>query len=233
MPRLICMYKTPKGGQGSQLCDCHQGSLKKKKSWKPGKPQLSRPQKNSFPRRNTLLTAKQALHLYSLHLTPAALQGGSGRRWRRGADMSFWLMLQRMTGVLWVHALSYTAWFHLLCITISVCSQEDAGVVQSCLPSGYPVWFQPTWYPWGLLPSVWRAGKGEFCALVSAWAQIPFLAEGHFWTRHMTKWIQEPAGHFCYLSKHDLCQIQHQKPLRSILLTDVSTHKDNLSLFLI
>lgn len=87
--------------------------------------------------------------------------------------------------------------------------------------------------PLGFAPFRWRAGKGEFCALVSAWAQIPFLAEGHFWTRHMTKWIQEPAGHFCYLSKHDLCQIQHQKPLRSILLTDVSTHKDNLSLFLI
>lgn len=41
-------------------------------------------------------------------------------------------------------------------------------------------------------------------------------------------------AHFsCYLSKRELCQIQYQKPLRPILLTDVSTHKDNLSLFLI
>lgn len=102
-PRFICMYKTPKWGQDSQVSDCYQGFLQKNNPWKSGKPQLSHPQKNSFPRKNTLLTAEQALHLYSLHLTPTALQGGSGRHWRRGADMR--LMLQRMIRVLWVNAL--------------------------------------------------------------------------------------------------------------------------------
>lgn len=105
MPRFVCMYKTPKKGQGAQVSDCYQGFLWKNNPWKSGKPQLSHPEKNSFPRKNTLSTAKQALHLSWLRLTPAALQGGSGRRWRRGADMSFWLMLQRMIRVLWVNAL--------------------------------------------------------------------------------------------------------------------------------
>lgn len=105
MPSFVCMYKTWKKGQRSQLSYCYQGFLWKNNPWKSGKPQLLHPQKNNFPRKNTLLTAKQALHLCSLRLTPAALQGGSGRRWRRGADMSFWLMLQRMIRVLWVNVL--------------------------------------------------------------------------------------------------------------------------------
>lgn len=105
MTRFVFMYKKPKNGQGWQVSDCYQGFLWKNNPWKSGKPQLSNPQKNSFPRKTTLLTGKWALHLCWLHLTPAALRGGAGRHWRRGADMSFWLMLQRMIRVLWVTAL--------------------------------------------------------------------------------------------------------------------------------
>lgn len=49
-------------------------------------------------------TAQEPLHgAHSLRLTPAARQGGSGRHWRRGADMRFWLAHRKMITVLWVN----------------------------------------------------------------------------------------------------------------------------------
>lgn len=147
--------------------------------------------------------------------------------------MSFWLMLQRMTGVLWVHALSYTAWFHLLCITISVltggrrsCSILFAFRLSSVIPTNL--------IPLGFAPFSLKGRERGILCTHKCLSSDPFscrrtlLDTSHDKMNPGTCW-----SHFCYLSKHDLCQIQHQKPLRSILLTDVSAHKDNLSLFLI
>lgn len=58
MPSFVCMYKTWKKGQRSQLSYCYQGFLWKNNPWKSGKPQLLHPQKNSFPRKNTLFNSK-------------------------------------------------------------------------------------------------------------------------------------------------------------------------------
>lgn len=81
MPRLVCRYKTPKKVR-VQVSACYQGHLRKNNPWKSGKPQPSYPQKNSFPRKNTLLTAKQALQLCMLRtLIPPDPSSPAGRVW--------------------------------------------------------------------------------------------------------------------------------------------------------
>lgn len=96
----------------------------------------------------------------------------------------------------------------LLCITTIVLLQNNAGVIQPFLPSGHPVWFQPTRYTWCLLPEVLRAGKWEFYAFVSTWTQIPLLVEGHFQTHCMTKWIQESAGHTSHATYQNMTYVR-------------------------
>lgn len=107
-----------------------------------------------------------------------------------------------------------------------------AEVIQSCLPSDQPMWFQPTLIRLVFAHCRQFYGRGSE---KSTHSSAPELRSPFLWkdtSTHVT-WLNEsrnPAGHttsLCYLSKTELCQIQYQKPLRLMLLTDVSTHKDN------
>lgn len=100
----------------------------------------------------------------SLRLTPAALQGGSGRRWRRGADMRFWLALHRMTTVLWVNAPQHITWLHLWCMANTIRLRNHVEVIQSCLPSASDSNQPDTFGVCSLQTALW-VWKREVCTL--------------------------------------------------------------------